>query len=138
MSEQTEENEAEGNEAVAVGADSGAAGTPADYESATARLDEIITRLDSGDAQLRETLDLCAEAKTLIQYCATELAAVDEGLKELRLEDLASSLKPAPTRPGTAETGGSAEEVAPDDSGPTPPEPAPLPDEPPPPEEPPF
>ncbi len=62
------------------------------YESATARLEEIIQRLDSGDAQLRETLELCEEAKTLIQYCAAELAAVDQGLKELKLEDLASSL----------------------------------------------
>ena len=37
------------------------------YESATERLDQIISRLDSGDAQLRETLDLCAEAKELIE-----------------------------------------------------------------------
>ena len=62
------------------------------YESATARLDQIIQRLDSGEAQLRETLELCEEAKGLIQYCAGELAAVDQGLRELRLEDLASSL----------------------------------------------
>lgn len=89
-----------------------------DYETATARLDEIIARLDSGDAQLRETLDLCAEAKTLIEYCATELAAVDDGLKELRLEDLAASLKPSGTAPVT--------------------EPAPPPPEEAPPEEPPF
>ncbi|MCB0828062.1 MAG: exodeoxyribonuclease VII small subunit [Solirubrobacterales bacterium] len=73
--------------------DAGQADRPADYETAAARLDEIIARLDSGDAQLRETLDLCAEAKTLIEYCATELAAVDDGLKELRLEDLAESLQ---------------------------------------------
>jgi len=96
---------------------------PADYESATARLDEIIARLDSGDAQLRETLDLCAEAKTLIEYCATELAAVDEGLKELRLEDLAASLQPGSASPASAEL--------------TDPEEAPFPDEPPP-EAPPF
>ena len=62
------------------------------YESATARLDEIIQRLDSGDAQLRETLELCEEAKGLIEFCAGELAAVDQGLKELKLEDLAGSL----------------------------------------------
>lgn len=62
------------------------------YEAATARLDEIIGRLDSGDAQLRETLELCAEAKGLIEYCAEELAAVDRGLKELRLDELARSL----------------------------------------------
>lgn len=62
------------------------------YESATARLDQIIQRLDSGEAQLRETLELCEEAKGLIEYCAGELAAVDQGLKELKLEDLAASL----------------------------------------------
>lgn len=62
------------------------------YEAATSRLDEIIHRLDSGEAQLRETLELCEEAKQLVEYCAAELAAVDQGLKELRLEDLAGSL----------------------------------------------
>jgi len=65
------------------------------YESAVGRLDEIISRLDSGEAQLRETLDLCAEAKTLIEFCATELSAVDQGLKELKLDELAQSLAPA-------------------------------------------
>jgi len=109
----------------------GATGTAAgdsaasDYEAATARLDQIIARLDSGDAQLRETLDLCAEAKTLIEHCATELAAVDEGLKELRLEDLAASLKPSsPSAPPT--------EAAPAEAEPA------GDDQPPPPEEPPF
>jgi len=72
------------------------------YESATARLEEIIHRLDSGEAQLRETLELCEEAKGLIKFCADELAAVDEGLKELKLEDLAASLgaqgTPAPAQ----------------------------------------
>lgn len=101
-----------------------------DYESATARLDEIISRLDSGDAQLRETLDLCGEAKTLIEYCATELAAVDEGLKELRLEDLAASLKPS--APPVEATDSQSSE--PDHEQP---EPA-TGDQPPPPEEPPF
>jgi exodeoxyribonuclease VII small subunit len=103
---------------------------PTDYESATARLDEIIARLDSGDAQLRETLDLCAEAKTLIEYCATELAAVDEGLKELRLEDLAASLQ----EPGRTAQAAAADTTGPesaDDSGS-------LDEDPPPPEEPPF
>jgi exodeoxyribonuclease VII small subunit len=103
---------------------------PSDYETATARLDEIIARLDSGDAQLRETLDLCAEAKTLIEYCATELAAVDEGLKELRLEDLAASLQ-EPGPPSAAAAGSTMRSDSESD-------PALLEDGPPPPEEPPF
>jgi exodeoxyribonuclease VII small subunit len=95
--------------------------TPAEdrtYESATARLDEIIHRLDSGEAQLRETLELCEEAKGLIEFCAGELAAVDQGLKELKLEDLAASLtgSAAPERPDSASPG-----EAPESDDPPPP-----------------
>lgn len=71
------------------------------YEQAVARLDRIIARLDSGDAELRETLDLCAEAKGLIEFCAGELSAVDQGLKELRLEELAASLGTGSPEPET-------------------------------------
>ena len=67
-------------------------GAPASYEAAVERLEEIIDRLDSGQAGLRETLDLCTEGKTLVDYCAGELDAVGEGLKELNLDDLASRL----------------------------------------------
>ena len=67
-------------------------GTPASYEAAVERLEEIIDRLDSGQAGLRETLDLCREGKQLVDYCAGELDAVGEGLKELNLDDLAARL----------------------------------------------
>lgn len=72
--------------------DTGGGESATSYEQAAGRLDEIIGRLDSGKAELRETLELCAEAKGLIEYCAGELAAVDQGLKELRLDELAASL----------------------------------------------
>jgi exodeoxyribonuclease VII small subunit len=67
-------------------------GAPASYETAVERLEEIIDRLDSGQAGLRETLDLCTEGKQLVDYCAGELDAVGEGLKELNLDDLAARL----------------------------------------------
>jgi exodeoxyribonuclease VII small subunit len=67
-------------------------GDPASYEAAVERLEEIIDRLDSGQAGLRETLDLCREGKKLVDYCAGELDAVGEGLKELNLDDLAAKL----------------------------------------------
>jgi exodeoxyribonuclease VII small subunit len=67
-------------------------GAPASYEAAVERLEEIIDRLDSGQAGLRETLDLCTEGKLLVDYCAGELDAVGEGLKELNLDDLAARL----------------------------------------------
>jgi exodeoxyribonuclease VII small subunit len=66
--------------------------TPASYEAAVERLEEIIDRLDSGQAGLRETLDLCKEGKELVNYCAAELDEVGEGLKELNLDDLAAKL----------------------------------------------
>jgi exodeoxyribonuclease VII small subunit len=63
------------------------------YESAQGRIEEIIVRLDSGEAGLRETHDLVAEAKTLIEYCAGELDAVGRGLEELRLDALVERLE---------------------------------------------
>ena len=66
--------------------------TPDSYEAAVERLEEIIDRLDSGQSGLRETLDLCREGRELVQYCAAELDEVGEGLKELRLDDLAARL----------------------------------------------
>ncbi|MFT3865819.1 MAG: exodeoxyribonuclease VII small subunit [Solirubrobacterales bacterium] len=65
---------------------------PPGYEAAVERLEEIIDRLDSGQAGLRETLDLCKEGRELVDYCAGELDAVGEGLKELNLDDLAARL----------------------------------------------
>jgi exodeoxyribonuclease VII small subunit len=62
------------------------------YETAVERLEEIIDRLDSGQAGLRETLDLCREGRELVNYCAAELDAVGEGLKELQLDELAARL----------------------------------------------
>jgi exodeoxyribonuclease VII small subunit len=63
------------------------------YEAASARLEEIITRLDSGQAGLRETLELCKEGRMLVELCAAELEAVGRGLEELRLEDLVARLE---------------------------------------------
>jgi exodeoxyribonuclease VII small subunit len=63
------------------------------YESAVARIEEIIRRLDSGDAGLRETLELVKEGRDLVEYCATELETVSQGLEELRLEELVARLE---------------------------------------------
>jgi exodeoxyribonuclease VII small subunit len=68
---------------------------PDSYEAAVERLEKIIDRLDSGQAGLRETLDLCKEGRELVTYCAGELDAVGEGLKELQLDELAESLDSA-------------------------------------------
>jgi exodeoxyribonuclease VII small subunit len=63
------------------------------YESAVGRLEEIIRRLDSGEAGLRETLELVKEGRELVEYCATELEEVGRGLEELRLEELVARLE---------------------------------------------
>jgi exodeoxyribonuclease VII small subunit len=63
------------------------------YESAVGRIEEIIRRLDSGEAGLRETLELVKEGRDLVEYCATELEAVDRGLEELRLDELVARLE---------------------------------------------
>jgi exodeoxyribonuclease VII small subunit len=63
------------------------------YESAVERLEEIIARLDSNQAGLRETLDLCQEGRSLIEFAAGELDAVGKGLEELRLDELIQRLE---------------------------------------------
>jgi exodeoxyribonuclease VII small subunit len=63
------------------------------YESAVGRVEEIIRRLDSGDAGLRETLELVREGRGLVEFCAAELDAVSKGLQELRLEELVARLE---------------------------------------------
>jgi exodeoxyribonuclease VII small subunit len=65
---------------------------PDSYEVAVERLEQIIDRLDSGQAGLRETLELCGEGRDLVTYCAAELDAVGESLKELKLDELATKL----------------------------------------------
>ena len=65
------------------------------YEAAVERLESIIARLDSGEAGLRETLELCQEGRRLVVFCASELEAVGRGLEELRLDELVSRLADA-------------------------------------------
>ncbi len=68
-------------------------GAPASYEAAVERLEQIIQRLDSGQAELRETLDLCREGKGLVEYCKSELDAVSGELAELQLDELVAKLE---------------------------------------------
>jgi len=66
---------------------------PLSYEEASARVEEIIRRLDSGEASLNETLELVREGKRLIELCASELGAVGDALEELRLDELVARLE---------------------------------------------
>ena len=50
-------------------------------------------RLDTGEAGLRETLDLVKEGRGLVEYCAGELDAVSQGLEELHLDELVARLE---------------------------------------------
>lgn len=70
------------------------------YESAVGRVEEIIRRLDSGDAGLRETLELVREGRELVEYCTGELEAVSHGLEELELDQLVARLQAAPAQGG--------------------------------------
>jgi exodeoxyribonuclease VII small subunit len=63
------------------------------YETAQARIEAIVARLDSGDAGLRETLELLKEGKGLVEFCAAELDAVSRGLEELQLGELVGRLE---------------------------------------------
>jgi exodeoxyribonuclease VII small subunit len=87
------------------------ANPPESYETAVARLEAIIRRLDSGDAGLRETLELVREGRGLVEYCAGELDAVSEGLEELALDELVARLEAGRTDAG-ADAGASGDSSA--------------------------
>jgi len=80
------------------------------YESASARVEEIIRRLDSGEASLNETVALVGEGKQLIEFCARELESVSGTLEELRLDELVERLERGTQgTPGTQGTRGTQE-----------------------------
>jgi exodeoxyribonuclease VII small subunit len=79
---------ATGDLSAAPGTDSGLT-----YEAASARVEEIIRRLDSGEASLDETLALVGEGKALIELCANQLAQVGGALEELKLDELVARLE---------------------------------------------
>ena len=62
------------------------------YETAADRIEAIIKRLDSGEAGLRETLDLVREGRELVEGGAAELVAVGSGLVVWRLDELVERL----------------------------------------------
>ena len=62
--------------------------TPANFEQALARLEEIANTLDRNDVPLAEALDLCAEATALRQFCHAQLNEAEGKL--LKLEELAN------------------------------------------------
>jgi exodeoxyribonuclease VII small subunit len=69
------------------------------YETAVERLEEIIRRLDSNEAGLRETLELVREGRDMIEYAAGELDVVGQGLEELKLDELIARLEAAGPEP---------------------------------------
>ncbi len=79
--------------AEAGGGEAGAGAPQLTYEQASARVEEIIRRLDTGEASLDETLALLSEGKRLIERCAAELAAVGGALEELKLDELVARLE---------------------------------------------
>jgi exodeoxyribonuclease VII small subunit len=80
---------------------------PPSYEHAGARIEEIIRRLDSGEAGLRETLELVREGRGLVEFCARELREVGEGLEQLHLDELVAQLaRDASSEPAEGEQPG--------------------------------
>ena len=84
--------------AQAVGDSHGQPDEPLTYEAASARVEEIIRRLDSGEASLKETLELVGEGKALIELCARELSEVGDALQQMRLDELVSRLESEASR----------------------------------------
>ena len=53
------------------------------FEEAFKRLDEIVTKLESGDLSLEESMTLFEEGITLTETCKTRLEAAEQKIKLL-------------------------------------------------------
>jgi exodeoxyribonuclease VII small subunit len=55
------------------------------FEAALKRLEEIVRRLESGDAPLDESIDLYAEGDRLRQQCESRLQAAQAKIEKIQL-----------------------------------------------------
>jgi exodeoxyribonuclease VII small subunit len=74
---------------------------PATFEERLGRLEEIVTKLESGDVGLDESLKLYAEGAGLIKDCRTTLAEAEKRIAKLA-EDAAGHLSTEPMDEGDA------------------------------------
>ncbi|HEX3017730.1 MAG TPA: exodeoxyribonuclease VII small subunit [Caproicibacter sp.] len=53
------------------------------FESAVARLNEIVEQLERGDAPLEDSLKLFEEGSSLASYCYKKLSAAEQKIKKI-------------------------------------------------------
>lgn len=56
------------------------------FEDALKKLEQIVARLESGDAQLQEAIDLYAEGDRLRRLCAARLDAAQARIEAIRTD----------------------------------------------------
>jgi exodeoxyribonuclease VII small subunit len=72
--------------------------TPATFEEALRRLDEVVARLESGEVGLEEAVVLFERGQAHLAVCRERLAAAQRRIEELTAEGLPA----APGEPGSA------------------------------------
>jgi exodeoxyribonuclease VII small subunit len=55
------------------------------FESALARLEQIVRKLETGEASLEESIDLYGEGDRLKAHCEAKLAAAQARIEKIRL-----------------------------------------------------
>ena len=59
---------------------------PERFEEAFERLEEIVSKLESGDVALEESLGLYTEGMTLVKFCNDKLSVAREKIEKLAAE----------------------------------------------------
>ena len=57
------------------------------FEQAIDRLEHLVSKLESGEVQLDEMLQLYEEGTGLIKYCLDKLDHAEKQIKQLRVDD---------------------------------------------------
>lgn len=67
---------------------------PKSYEEGITRLEEILTKMQSEETTLADSVKLYAEAATLMEYCHTVLEKTSLQIEEIDAKILRSSVAP--------------------------------------------
>lgn len=70
---------------------------PESFESAIEKLEQIVTRLESGDVPLEEAIELYQTGMKLSQYCSQKLEQVERKIEMLVEDDNGLARKPFAT-----------------------------------------
>lgn len=76
--------------------------TPMTFEAASARLDELVEKMERGELPLDEMISAFEEGRKLVAFCTAKLTEVQQRVEVIKRQEADGSLLREPLDAGTA------------------------------------